>query len=106
MAMTKVRPTRATRVLFKPLNRTGRGIARIAADRGSAVIDWAAYIDGERVDTPDVADAVRLVRAPHPAGHPTNLHKSAEKPLRWGGRPDPGAAELERPAGGVRPQPP
>jgi len=96
MAMTKVRPTRATRVLFKPLNRPGRGTARIAADRGSAVIDWAAYIDGERVDTPDVADAVQLVRAPHSADYPTTLHSGAKNRFVWVGLHEPDAAELER----------
>ena len=96
MAMTKVRPTRATRVLFKPLARPGRGTARIAANRGSAVIDWAAYIDGERVDTPDVADAVRLVRAPHSSEYATNLHTDAKSRFVWVGLHDPDAAELER----------
>src|SRR3569833_68101 len=96
MAMTKVRPTRATRVLFKPLNRPGRGTARIAADRGSAVIDWAAYIDGERADTPDVADAAQLVRAPHSADYPTTLHSGAKNRFVWVGLHEPDAAELER----------
>jgi magnesium transporter len=96
MAMTKVRPTRATRVLFKPLARPGRGTPRIAARRSSAVIDWAAYIDGERVDTPDVADAVRLVRASRSSEYATNLHTDAQSRFVWVGLHDPDAAELER----------
>jgi magnesium transporter len=56
MAMTRVRPSRA---LFKT---RGRSSGVQAANRDSAVIDWAAYIDGHRVCTATVADAVRLVR--------------------------------------------
>jgi magnesium transporter len=96
MAMTKARPTRATRVLFKPLNRPGRGARRISTSRGSAVIDWAAYIDGERVDTPDVADAVQLVRAPHSSQYATNLHTEAKNRFVWVGLHEPDADELER----------
>src|SRR5260370_15072371 len=58
MAMTKV----ATKVLFKPLTRPHRSLEDSPAPRGSAVIDWAAYIDGKRVVTETIADAVRLVR--------------------------------------------
>jgi magnesium transporter len=56
MAMTRVRPGRA---LFKT---RGRPNGVQAPNRDSAVIDWAAYIDGHRVCTDTVADAVRLVR--------------------------------------------
>ncbi|WP_019631862.1 magnesium and cobalt transport protein CorA [Actinomadura atramentaria] len=59
MAMTRVRPGRATKALFKPRSRPGQASP---AARGSAVIDWAAYIDGHRVCTDSVADAVRLIR--------------------------------------------
>jgi magnesium transporter len=97
MAMTKVRPTRATRVLFKPLNRPGRGNARTTAIRsGSAVIDWAAYIDGERVDTPDVADAVQLVRATRSSDYPTDPHGGTQSRFVWVGLHEPDATELER----------
>lgn len=95
MAMTKVRPTRATRVLFKPLNRPGRGPVGGSAHRGSAVIDWAAYLDGQRVDTPDVADAVELVRAPDSSEYATNLHTEAQSRFVWVGLHEPDAAELE-----------
>ncbi|GAB2868750.1 magnesium/cobalt transporter CorA [Actinocorallia aurea] len=56
MAMTKVRPG---------LSLFGRGHKPLTLDpvcRDSAVIDWAVYIDGQRVVTESVADAVRLVR--------------------------------------------
>ncbi|NKZ06851.1 magnesium and cobalt transport protein CorA [Actinomadura latina] len=56
MAMTRVRPGRA---LFKT---RGRPHGVPAPIRDSAVIDWAAYIDGHRVCTGTVADAVRMVR--------------------------------------------
>jgi magnesium transporter len=56
MAMTRVRPGRA---LFKT---RGRPTGVPAPNRDSAVIDWAAYIDGHRVCTGTVADAVRLIR--------------------------------------------
>ncbi|GAA1859809.1 magnesium and cobalt transport protein CorA [Actinomadura bangladeshensis] len=56
MAMTRVRPGRA---LFKT---RGRPNGVQAPNRDSAVIDWAAYIDGHRVCTGTVADAVRLIR--------------------------------------------
>jgi magnesium/cobalt transport protein CorA len=56
MAMTRVRPSR---VLFKT---RGRPSGVPAPNRDSAVIDWAAYIDGHRVCTGTVADAVRLIR--------------------------------------------
>src|SRR5437764_4120918 len=61
MAMTKVRHGHATRSLFKPLSRTA---ARAPKPTRSAVIDWAAYIDGTRVDTATLAEAVAHVRAP------------------------------------------
>jgi magnesium transporter len=96
MAMTRVRPARATRVLFKPLSRPGRGSGRISAHRGSAVIDWAAYLDGTRVDTPDVADAVELVRAPHSSEYATNLYTGAKNRFVWVGLHEPDAGELER----------
>ncbi|WP_396452249.1 magnesium and cobalt transport protein CorA [Actinomadura sp.] len=56
MAMTRVRPGRA---LFKT---RGRPAGVPAPNRDSAVIDWAAYIDGHRVCTDTVADAVRMIR--------------------------------------------
>src|SRR5690242_16543218 len=96
MAMTKVRPTRATRVLLKPLSRPSRAGSRVPSHRGSAVIDWAAYLDGERVDTPDVADAVRLVRAPRSSDYATNLHTEAKSRFVWVGLHEPDAGELER----------
>ncbi len=89
MAMTKVRPTRTTRAIFKPLSRPGRGGTVIPIVARSAVIDWAAYVDGERVDTHSVAEAVRLVREPE---------RSADTPNRfvWVGLYEPDAAELEQ----------
>jgi magnesium transporter len=84
MAMTKVRPTLATRALLKPLGRLPRGVSGATAVRRSAVIDWAAYIDGERVDTSGVAEAVERVRAePSPSR------------FVWVGLHEPDAAELE-----------
>jgi magnesium transporter len=61
MAMTRVRPGRATRSLFKARSRTA-GLRETVRPRDTAVIDWAAYIDGHRVSTDEVADAVRLIR--------------------------------------------
>ncbi len=88
MAMTKVRPTLTSRAIFKPLSRPGRGATVIPIVDRSAVIDWAAYIDGHRVDTRSVAEAVRLVRE----------ERSADAPSRfvWVGLHEPDAAELER----------
>jgi magnesium transporter len=88
MAMTKVRPTRATRGFFKPLGRPGRGATVLSLGARSAVIDWAAYIDGHRVDTESVAEAVSLVRAPRKAG-------DAKNPFVWVGLHEPDAGELE-----------
>ncbi|MCO5997419.1 magnesium/cobalt transporter CorA [Actinoallomurus sp. WRP9H-5] len=90
--MTRVRPGRATRVLFKPLARPGRIAAGESINQRSALIDWAAYIDGERVDTASLAEAVTLVRAPD------DLPEGAEPRSRfvWVGLHEPDAAELER----------
>jgi magnesium transporter len=92
MAMTRVRPGRATRVLFKPLARPGRISAGESINERSALIDWAAYIDGKRVDTASLADAVELVRAPD------DLPEGAEPRSRfvWVGLHEPDGAELER----------
>jgi magnesium transporter len=73
MAITKVRPGLATRALLRPLTRApinGRGPRGVRGARAlarpakheSAVIDWAAYVDGRRIDTASPADSVRLVR--------------------------------------------
>jgi magnesium transporter len=92
MAMTRVRPGRATRVLFKPLARPGRIAAGESINQRSALIDWAAYIDGKRVDTASLADAVELVRGPD------DLPDGAEPRSRfvWVGLHEPDGAELER----------
>ena len=93
MAMTKVRPGRATRVLFKPLARPGRVAAGESINRRSTVIDWAAYVDGERVDTESLADAVELVRAPGGADEDAAARGSR---FVWVGLHEPDADELER----------
>lgn len=82
MAMTRVRPGRA---LFKT---RGRPTSVQPPNRHSAVIDWAAYIDGHRVSTATVADAVRLVRD----GRLTPDGDSAG--FVWVGLHEPSAAEL------------
>ncbi|MFI0480454.1 magnesium and cobalt transport protein CorA [Actinomadura sp. 9N215] len=82
MAMTRVRPGRA---LFKTRGRPG-GVQ--APHRDSAVIDWAAYIDGHRASTGTVADAVRLIRD----GRLTADGDSAG--FVWVGLHEPSAAEL------------
>ncbi|GGU93659.1 magnesium/cobalt transporter CorA [Actinomadura sp. LOL_016] len=82
MAMTRVRPTRA---LFKPRNRP---VGPQGPPRGSAVIDWAAYIDGHRVCTDTVGDAVRLIRD----GRLTPEGESAG--FVWVGLHEPSATEL------------
>jgi magnesium transporter len=89
MAMTKVRPTLTTRAIFKPLSRPGRGGTVIPIADRSAVIDWAAYVDGHRVDTHSVAEAVSLVRG---------QERSADASSRfvWVGLHEPEAEELER----------
>src|SRR4051812_22771922 len=92
MAMTRVRPGRATRVLFKPLARPGRIAAGESINQRSAVIDWAAYIDGERVGTASLADAVELVRAPEEPG----AAREAQSRFVWVGLHEPDADELER----------
>ncbi|WP_433475797.1 magnesium and cobalt transport protein CorA [Spirillospora sp. CA-142024] len=81
MAMTRVRPGRA---LFK----TRRPSGVQAPGRDSAVIDWAAYIDGHRVCTDTVADAVRLIRD----GRLTSEGDSAG--FVWVGLHEPSATEL------------
>ncbi|MBX6765961.1 MAG: magnesium transporter CorA, partial [Actinomadura rubrobrunea] len=89
MAMTKVRPGRATMSLFRT---RGRPAASAASNGGprrdTAVIDWAAYIDGNRVSTETVADAVRLIRD----GRLTADGDSAG--FVWVGLHEPSAAEL------------
>ncbi|NVI86248.1 magnesium and cobalt transport protein CorA [Actinomadura sp. BRA 177] len=82
MAMTRVRPGRA---LFKT---RGRPNGVQAPNRDSAVIDWAAYIDGHRVCTGTVADAVRLIRD----GRLTPDGDSAG--FVWVGLHEPSATEL------------
>jgi magnesium transporter len=94
MAMTKVRPTLAPRALFKPLSRPGRGAVPGLPDERSAVIDWAAYVDGKRVETAGVADAVGLVRAPHTSA--TAGPGEARSRFVWVGLHEPDAGELER----------
>ncbi|MFD0899047.1 magnesium/cobalt transporter CorA [Actinomadura sediminis] len=83
MAMTRVRPPRA---LFKP--RRPQDARRQGPPRGSAVIDWAAYIDGHRVCTDTVGDAVRLIRD----GRLTPEGDSAG--FVWVGLHEPSASEL------------
>lgn len=61
MAMTRVRPGRATKSLFKTRGRPASMTAAVV-QRDSAVIDWAAYIDGHRVSTDTIEDAVRMIR--------------------------------------------
>ena len=86
MVMTKVRPG---------LSLFGRSPKPIVCDpvrRGSAVIDWAVYIDGHRVVTESVADAIRLVRdgelfAPEDTESPGFV---------WVGLHNPESSELER----------
>jgi magnesium transporter len=90
MAMTKVRPGRATRVLFKPLARPGRIAAGESINERSALIDWAAYVDGKRVDTDSLADAVELVRTPENGG------AEPRGGFVWVGLHEPDAAELEQ----------
>ncbi|MFG2021021.1 magnesium and cobalt transport protein CorA [Actinomadura geliboluensis] len=82
MAMTRVRPGRA---LFKT---RGRPSGVQAPNRDSAVIDWAAYIDGHRVCTDTVADAVRMIRD----GRLTPGGDSAG--FVWVGLHEPSATEL------------
>jgi magnesium transporter len=91
MAMTRVRPGR-----FNPLARPQRGAQAIAEPRrGSAVVDWAAYIDGRRVVTETVADAVRLVRD----GELTPVEDAVSGGFVWVGMHEPEPAELEHLAG-------
>ena len=94
MAIIKVsRPAPAkgrTKTLFKPLARPGRTARVHGFDRRSAVIDWAAYIDGKRVPTETVADAVRLIRN----GARTSTADSAD--FVWVGLHEPHEGELGR----------
>lgn len=83
MAMTRVRPTRA---LFK--TRRPQDAGRQGPARRSAVIDWAAYIDGHRVCTDTVGDAVRLIRD----GRLTPEGESAG--FVWVGLHEPSSTEL------------
>jgi magnesium transporter len=89
MAMTRVRPGRATMALFKPLARPHRPVVPVSR-RDSAVIDWAAYIDGQRVETETVADAVRLIRDGELASTDNGMG------FVWVGLHEPDAAELGR----------
>ncbi|GAA3236743.1 magnesium and cobalt transport protein CorA [Actinocorallia longicatena] len=85
MAMTRVRPSRS---LFF---RSPRPAACEAVPcKDSAVKDWAVYIDGHRVVTESVADAVRLVRDGRlePYADPAGFV--------WVGLHDPESAELEK----------
>lgn len=84
MAMTRVRPARA---LFKTRGRP-HGVQPPVRNRDSAVIDWAAYIDGHRVSIGTVADAVRLIRD----GRLTPNGDSAG--FVWVGLHEPSSAEL------------
>src|SRR5690242_11520560 len=88
MAMTRVRPSRS---LFF---RTPRPVeCAVAPCKDSAVKDWAVYIDGHRVVTESVADAIRLVRD-------GRLEPQAEPAgFVWVGLHDPESAELEKLAG-------
>jgi len=88
MAMTKVRPGR-----FNPLARPHRALPPVECEpRRSAVVDWAAYIDGRRVVTDTVADAVRLVRD----GELTPPEDAtASGGFVWVGMHEPDPAELE-----------
>jgi magnesium transporter len=96
MAIIKVaRPAPAkgrAKTLFRPLGRPGRpaGLGGSAAQR-SAVIDWAAYVDGRRVSTETVADAVRLIRD----GARTGKAETGTD-FVWVGLQEPPAGELER----------
>ncbi|POM26608.1 Magnesium transport protein CorA [Actinomadura rubteroloni] len=87
MAMTRVRPGRPTMALFKPRSRPER-LTR-AAVRDTAVIDWAAYIDGHRVCTDSVADAVRLIRDGR-----LDAGDEESAGFVWVGLHEPSAAEL------------
>src|SRR4051794_6748748 len=87
MAMTKVRPAFAPRSLFRA--RPGRLDAGSSIDQRSAVIDWAAYINGERVATDNLAEAVHLVRN-RPVGD------DSQSRFVWVGLHEPDAGELER----------
>ncbi|MCW2901314.1 MAG: magnesium transporter CorA [Streptosporangiaceae bacterium] len=85
MAMTRVRPGLASKSFFKPLARPGRSGPALP-ERDSAVVDFAAYVDGLRVPTESLAEAVRLVR-----------RKGAEPGgFVWVGLYEPDAGELER----------
>lgn len=90
---------RSTIARFAPLARPAHGDTRPVGPRArrrrpqpvearsSAVIDCAAYIDGRRVDAPELESAVRLVREDH---HGT------ESKFVWVGMHEPEAAELEQ----------
>ncbi|OLT32555.1 magnesium and cobalt transport protein CorA [Actinomadura sp. CNU-125] len=84
MAMTRVRPTRALFKTRRPQDARRQG----PAARRSAVIDWAAYIDGHRVCTDTVGDAVRLIRD----GRLTPEGESAG--FVWVGLHEPSSTEL------------
>ncbi|TDD89951.1 magnesium and cobalt transport protein CorA [Actinomadura rubrisoli] len=84
MAMTRVRPGR---VLFKTRGRP-HGAGAEDRPRDSAVIDWAAYIDGHRASTGTVDDAVRLIRD----GRLTSDGDSAG--FVWVGLHEPSSTEL------------
>ncbi|RAY13566.1 magnesium transporter CorA [Actinomadura craniellae] len=101
MAMTRVRPGRGAMALLKPLGRPVRPVPDPGPPR-SAVIDWAVYIDGHRICTGSVSDAVRLVRDGELT---TNGARTGPRPeagdeqsagFVWVGLHEPDAAELER----------
>jgi magnesium transporter len=107
MAIIKVaRPAPAkgrTKALFRPLSRPNRP-ARLGRPgaRETSVIDWAAYVNGRRVPTETIADAVRLVRDGartstaefDPARDGAADRGSAD--FVWVGLQEPHAGELER----------
>lgn len=87
MAMTRVRPGRATMSIFKTRGRP-HAVPAQSAHRDSAVIDWAAYIDGNRVSTDTIDDAVRMIRD-------GRLDKAGESAgFVWVGLHEPSAEEL------------
>jgi magnesium transporter len=96
-APAKRRTAPRTRTLFKPLgrpNRTARRDFGRDAGRHSAVIDWAAYIDGKRVSTETVAEAVRLVRDGARTSKADSVAGGTD--FVWVGLHEPHAGELEQ----------
>jgi magnesium transporter len=87
MAMTRVRPSRSLFSLARP---RPNDCPPTEICRDSAVIDFAVYIDGQRVLTDSVADAVRLVRD----GRLTPTDDGSG--FVWVGLHEPDSGELER----------